>query len=145
MFSIGFQKWFDHERIDFGFFVGVFLAVSTLYLHRLNDARFAQLCFFFDHIKSFWKLVWVLFLSVLQMCPYFLAVGFSNIHWWYKWMQSNFISYVFASSNLFSLHVVKKYLSDYYWKQLFRFPFFLNWFSSFDVILCLLQEFCFEW
>ena len=65
-FAIGFQKWFDHEWIDFGFFfVGKWLLSSTSYLYGLKSARIAQFLLFFDDNKFFRCLVWGVFWSVL--------------------------------------------------------------------------------
>ena len=65
-YAIGFQKWFDNEWIDFGFFfVGKWLLSSTSYLYGLKSARIAQLLFFFDDIIFFRCLVRGVFWSVL--------------------------------------------------------------------------------
>ena len=64
-FAIGFKKWFDHEWIDFGFFVGKKLLSLTSYLYELKSERFAQLLFFFDDTNFFWCLGWGVFWSVL--------------------------------------------------------------------------------
>ena len=64
-FAIGFQKWFDHEWIDFGVLVGKWLLSLASYLCGVKSARNAQLLFFFDDIKFFRCLVWGVFWSVL--------------------------------------------------------------------------------
>ena len=53
-FAIGFQKLFNHEWIDFGFFfVGKWFRSLTSYLYGLKSARDAQLLFYFDDIIFF--------------------------------------------------------------------------------------------
>ena len=52
-FAIGFQKLFDHERIDFGFFVLTWLLSLISRLYGLKSARDAQLLFYFDDINFF--------------------------------------------------------------------------------------------
>ena len=80
-FAIGFQKWFEHEWIDFAFFVCKWLLSSTSYLYGLKSARIAQLLFFFGDINFFRCLVWGVFWSVLQKRLYFLAIWFWNVDW----------------------------------------------------------------
>ena len=60
----------------------------------------AQVWFSSDDIKSVWYFVWGVFWCVLYLCPHFLALGFSNVDRCVSSMQSNFISYVRASSIL---------------------------------------------
>ena len=50
-FAIGFQKWFDHEWIDFGVFCWKMAFSLTSYPYGLNSARVAQLLLFFDDIN----------------------------------------------------------------------------------------------
>ena len=64
-FAIEFQKWFDHEWIDFGVFCWKWLLSLTSYLYGLKFARKLQLLSFFDDIKFFRCLVEGVFWSVL--------------------------------------------------------------------------------
>ena len=80
-FAIRFQKWFDHQWIDFGVFFGKWLLSLTSYLYGLKFARDAQLLFYFDEINFFRCLGWGVFWSVLWKCFYFLARGFCNMNW----------------------------------------------------------------
>ena len=86
------------KGLSLGFFVWKWILSLTSYLYGLKSARYAQLLFFFDDIKIFRCLVWVVFWSVLWKCLYFLAIGFCNIDWWALAMHCNFASYVCASS-----------------------------------------------
>ena len=99
-FAIGFQKWFDHEWIDFEIFRWNLSFLLTSNLHGLKFAWIPQVCFPFDDIKSIWWLVWGVFWSVLLMCPFFSAIEFSNIDWCAVSMQSKITSYVRVSSSV---------------------------------------------
>ena len=97
-FAIGFQKWFDHEWIDFGLSLWSIAFFVDFVSTRTEFCINVQVCFSFDEIKSFRWLVGGVFWSVFQKCFYFLARGFCNIDWWALAMHCNFTCYVFASS-----------------------------------------------
>ena len=77
-FEIGFQKWFDHDWIILGVFVGLCLASSTSYLRGLNSAWIAQLLFLFWRLYTFSLVSSSGNLAVLSKCLYFLIIGFCN-------------------------------------------------------------------
>ena len=81
------------------FLVGILLFFVDFISTRTEICVIAQVCFSFDEIKSFWRLVWGVFLSVLRVCPFFSAIDFSNVAWDLS-MQSIFTSYNRVSSSV---------------------------------------------
>ena len=64
-FAIEFQKWFDHEWIDFGVFCWKMASFVDFISVWTKICKKAHLLFFFDDIKFFRCLVWGVFWSVL--------------------------------------------------------------------------------
>ena len=82
---------------------------------------------------------------VLWICLYLSDIGFSDIVSWASSMQYNFSSYNCASFCFFSCKWWSKNFLMTSVNRLFFFQFFLPYQLTFDVPLCLLQYFFFEW
>ena len=93
-------------------------------MHELKCTWIVQWCFSFDDINSFQWLDWAIIWSALWMCLYILATWFSKIDLWALSMQTNFPSYVRASSSSFLLQRLLKYFIDYFWKPIIPFSTF---------------------
>ena len=118
---------------------------SSPYLRGLKTARNAHFCFASVDIKSSrWK-IWGVFWCVLWNCLYLSDIGFCDIVWWASSMQYNFFSYTCASSCFFSCKWWSKKFLMTSENRLFFFQIFLQYSLTFDVLLCSMQKFVFEW
>ena len=114
-FAIGFQKWFDHEWINFGVFCSEMAPFIDFISVRTEICKKCSIVNRFWWHQIFGCLVWRVFWSVLHKRFYFFAVGFCNIDWLVLALQCNLTFYLFVSSSLLYLEVVVN-VFDYFWK-----------------------------
>ena len=114
-FAIGFQKWFDHEWIDFGVFCSKMASFVDSISLRTEICINCSIVILFDDIDFFRCLVWGYFGPFLKMLALFSE---RILQYWLRAfrnaMQLYFLS--FCVNQLFFREVVVK-LFDYFWNQ----------------------------
>ena len=116
---------FTTNGLNWSLFVGVGLVSMLSYLYRLKSTWIALLCFFWRYDTFLIKNMGGFLIFSLNV-PCFLAIGFSNIDWWYSSMQNNFTSFACTSLSLLFLQVVMKRLFFYFWKPFILFSIFFE-------------------